>query len=209
MPLVIENGAGSGVYDKTNLAAVLDAVASVINRKFAGKSVKKGPLPLLHSADYYRFATLDSLALFMLEVDQYGNVCYLNMQPPANLPLPRLEYGADHGNYHFGGDPTAQKSKWTLPKAAALQLMEAEISKHFVRMRSESRTNGWEGWYVGGQAPGNIGMYAVDGKRGGAPTTMFTIQAQVNWFENVISYHGFPDERLMRVGLGKERNSIV
>lgn len=209
MPLVIETGVDRGVYDRSNLRVVLDAVAVIINGKYAGLRVKNGPLPMLHSIDYFRFASIEALALFMLEVNQYRVPNYANLQPPANMPAPALVFGAEHGDLHFGGDPTEQKSKWSLPKPAAIQLMATEIGPHLVRMRRESRIAGWESWYVGGQAPGNIGQYYVRGVRGGESTRMFTIQAQVNWLENEISYHGFPDERLLREGLGKTRNSIM
>ncbi len=209
MPVVIENGAGRGVYNSTNLRTLLDTVAIVINRDYANIGVKKGPLPFVHSPDYYRFASLDALAQYMLEVNADRVVQYHCVPPVANLPLPNFVFGDGHGDLHFNGDPTDDKSKWSLLKAAAKLLMEAEITKHLPRMRRESRIAGWEPWYVGGQANANIGRYYIQGQRGGGQTNMFTIQAQVNWLENEINYHGFPDQRLLRTGLGKARNTIV
>ena len=210
MPVFIEGGDGKGVYTRETPRPLLDAVAVVINRAYAGIRVKHGPLPFIQSSDIYRFASLDALARYMLQIDPYGVPAYNLVPPQANLPAPTLTFGTGHGDLHFGGDPTEKKSKWSLTKAKAIELMAAEITKHLPRMRRESQLDDWEAWYIGGQvAGGEAGRYYKKGTRGGLPTDMFTIQAQVHWLDNEISYHGFPDERLVRTGLGKSKSTIV
>jgi hypothetical protein len=200
--MVIESGAGSGVYESTNLRALLNAVAVVLNTEHTGKGVKNSPLWMVHSPDFYRFPDLAALAQYMIAHE------YEAVPPMANHPAPKLSYGALHGDLHFGGDPTAQKSKWTIGKVAAITLMETLIGTYMRRLRVESRKDGWDAWYLGGQHGAAVGNYAKGGTRGGVPTDLFSVQAQVNWLENEISYHGYPDEKLKRPGAGKSKTSM-
>src|SRR5262249_11709370 len=156
---------------------LLNAVAVVINGTYAGSPVRNGPLQFVHSQNIYRFATLDALAQYMIAQT------YAAVAPKANHPAPNLTFDNEHGVLHFGGDPTDTKSKWSLTQADARTLMETEINKYLRRFRVESRKSGWELWYVGGQATNDIGRYFVRGVRGGKPTKLFTIQAQVNLLE--------------------------
>src|SRR5258706_4256187 len=99
----------------------------------------------LRSMDYYRFDSLDGLAQYMVQGRQNvrQEIEYADVPAPAaNAPAPTLVYGAEHGDLHFGGDPTKNKAKWALSKADACRVMEAEIMKHHVRIWRETPLTG-------------------------------------------------------------------
>jgi len=209
MPLVIESGDGMGVYGKETPRPVLDAVAVVINRDFPKLKVKQGPLEFIRSADFYRFATLSALAQYMLGCDARGETVWNLAPPQANIPAPTMTYDAEHGDYHYGGDPTESKTKWSISKAASNTRVENAITAHLPRLRREAKLTGWDPWLIAVTAEVTIGRYYKKGVRGGEETDTFCVQLQVNWLENDISYHGFPDQRILRTGLGRTRNEII
>lgn len=120
----------------------------------------------------------------------------------ARNPLvrPTITYGAEHGDLHFISKPTESKSAWTLGKSAALTLMETEIGKWLGPLGTHSATgesrDGWTTFYVSGQHTANVGVYKVSRQRETPSTTYFSMQVQVNYAENTISYHGYPDEKM-------------
>lgn len=126
------------------------------------------------------------------------------------LDSPDIVYGAEHGDLHFGGNPTPKKSKWSLEKEASLTLMEDEINKYLEVLGKHSGSNendkGWSPFYITAQHESSCGAYFVpknERKQNNFPTTdHFTIQLQVNYKQNSISYHGFPDEKIEGHALG-------
>jgi len=204
--VIIEQNPGRGAYDVSNLRALLDAVAVVINRKPESKVVR-GPLDFVKKEkpeEHYRFRSLDDMARYMLDFSVAA--------PRANQQAPKLQFGRAHGMLHFGGDPIANKTKWSLTESAACTAMELEIRKHIGRMRKEAQLHeisGWDSWWIGAQSRNDIGKYSQRGVRGGKSTDQFSIQAQVDWVGNAISYHGFPDERLVRFGCGRAKNQLA
>jgi hypothetical protein len=120
-----------------------------------------------------------------------------------------LEYGAKHGNRHFIKAPTKNKTAWTLPKAAACDLMEAEINNHLERMIAGSALDTeWDVWYVIGDADADIGLYKIDGEREPGATARFACQVQVSLAHKLVSYHGYPDEQAMSTGAGRSRDTV-
>jgi hypothetical protein len=118
-----------------------------------------------------------------------------------------LAYGATHGHLHFGGEPTAKKTKWDLDVTRACALMEEEILTHRDRLVRESALDKeWEAWYIIADADGDIGRYKAKGVTG--TTDRFAMQVQVSLQHKSISYHGYPDQRAKNTGLGKGRNSV-
>jgi hypothetical protein len=122
-------------------------------------------------------------------------------QAPRNpLANPDLIYGATHGDLHFIKTPTDKKSAWTLEKSAALSLMEAELRKHLGPLGTHSADGesdqGWTTFYVSGQHGGAVGLYKVTGERVHPSTTYFSMQVQVHYADNIVSYHGYPDEKM-------------
>lgn len=113
-----------------------------------------------------------------------------------------LEYGQSHGDYHFTGKVTKKKAQWTIDKSEALEIMEAEIIKHLETLLEGSSDNGWTPWYIGRDTGEVIGK-TVKGKE-----TKFCIQLQVNKELGTISYHGYPDQRLLKEGVGKSKSTI-
>jgi hypothetical protein len=204
MTIVIEGGDKPGIYGGAEPKAFLDAIAVVVNTKFPKMAVKNGPLPLMQSKDHYRFASMEALARYMLQINERGDVLYHPSLPEAN-PAPKLTFDPVHGMYHFGGEPTVQKSKWNMAWQMAQAKMEPEIKQYLARMR-ESYDH--VAWYIGAQDNKAVGNFHT-GVRGGKATDKFTIQAQVDWIANVVSYHGFPDEKLIKPGLGKTKTSIA
>lgn len=127
--------------------------------------------------------------------------------PRHALVEPRLEYDAEHGDLHFIAKPTDKKSAWSLEKGEANQLVEDTIRQHLRALGEHSAghedRNGWSAFYITAQHDEPVGTYVGESKRGGYPTTdHFTIQLQVNYRANEISYHGFPDERIEGQPLG-------
>jgi len=115
------------------------------------------------------------------------------------------EYGAEHGDLHFGGKPTKNKTKWSLSKDTAIELMEAEIRKHLNRMvRDSSVVEGtWTNWYIAYEPDYEVG------KHQSGSTNTFSMQVQVNLEEKFISFHGYPDEQVQGRGIGTARNQIA
>ncbi|MDP2315015.1 MAG: hypothetical protein Q8P41_19095 [Pseudomonadota bacterium] len=106
-----------------------------------------------------------------------------------------ITYGAAHGDRHFGGAPTANKSKWSISKDGAKTLMEAEISARMadiVAAAGADRTRRIA-WILVADSDDAIGD-AV----GTTDITRFQIQLQANLATGDISYHGFPDEQALR-----------
>jgi hypothetical protein len=211
--IIIRNGTGAGVYDTTRASALFDGVAVPINGRYKGRPVRVRDEPVtnyLRSADYYRFDSMDALAAYMVQgvVDLLGEVSFADIAAPAaNSPEPRLIYGAEHGDLHFGGNPTKNKAKWALSKQAACDLMEREIMTHHARIWRQTPLAGVAGlWYVAGMHR-NCGRYK-DATREGALTDIFAIQAQVFILENEIHYHGYPDEQIRNIGCGMTRNGV-
>jgi hypothetical protein len=120
----------------------------------------------------------------------------------ARNPLinPTITYGATHGDLHFIDKPTTKKSAWTLGKSAALSLMEAEIRKFLgplgTHSDKEESSQGWSTFYVSGQHTTHVGAYKETGKRVDPTTAYFSMQVQVKYADNEISYHGYPDEKM-------------
>ena len=114
---------------------------------------------------------------------------------------PRLEYDREHGKYHFQKVATAKKSAWSLSEVGANALVVAAIRKHLKALGEHSsdyeNQQGWSAFYIVDGGQDVIGSYAGNG---GGTTKYFTIQLQVNYEENLISYHGYPDEE---VGAGE------
>jgi hypothetical protein len=119
------------------------------------------------------------------------------------LDNPEIAYGAEHGDLHFIQTPTQTKSAWTLEKDAALALMEGKIREHLGPLGQHSAANekedGWSTFYISDDNGGPIGVYWVpksEKKQNKFPsTTRFTMQVQVHFRDNVVSYHGYPDQR--------------
>jgi hypothetical protein len=128
---------------------------------------------------------------------------------PARTKLagPTIEYDAEHGDLHFGANPTSNKSAWTLSQADANALCEARIREHLGALGAHSGghedSDGWSAFYITAAHGKAVGVYAGDKKGNKWPsTTHYSIQLQVNYAENLISYHGFPDERIEGHALG-------
>jgi hypothetical protein len=190
----IASGPQAGRYTSASLRALLDNVAVLIN-KSQNSIVKRGPLDMVHAAKIYPFATLQKLA-------EYMTAPYEMYIEPTDFPLPELAYGAEHGDYHFTGKVTKQKAQWTLAKGTALQLMADEVMKHWDRIKADSKPDGWDSWYVGGDNGKPVGDTVA------GPVSTFTMQVQVHLQDNLISYHGYPDQRLKKTGVGKSKSSI-
>ena len=119
------------------------------------------------------------------------------------------EYGAEHGDLHFGGKPTKNKTKWSIAKEAAIELMEAEIRKHLDRMVADSTDveNAWTTWYIAYEPDYEIGKYFITPREFGSTNT-FSMQVQVSLTDKFISFHGYPDEQVRGRGIGTARNQI-
>ncbi len=112
----------------------------------------------------------------------------------------------DHGYKHFGGRPHLKVkqggAQWTLGFDAAQQLMQADIRRVEPDLRRNAQPNiqGVTSYYYTGRAAQNIGTSS------GSQTRLYTIQVTYNNRTNVISYHGYPDDQNITVGLGYSRN---
>lgn len=188
---------GDTVYDSGNMRTLLDLIGQEMSKSYPTAKAKRGPLQLIRSGGLYNFHTIHEVIDYMIADEEPA------LQPQQQeRPAMTKSYGAEHGDLHFGGKPIAKKAKWTLEKGDALTLMEAEIDKHMDRLINESDTEGWTSWYIGGDAGDMIGNSVA-----GVVST-FCIQAQVNLQENTISYHGYPDQRLLKVGAGRSKSTI-
>jgi hypothetical protein len=188
----IQHGSGAGIYAQNRTRELLDAVAVFVNYESA--IVRRGPLEMLRAGQLRTYRTLYELAEWM--TDPGGNL-------PGSLPV---TYDSAHGDYHFTGAVTEKKAQWTIQKAAAQQLMQAEINKHMTKLIRNSRSSGWEPWYIGADAGKDIGDTRLG--KDVKPESRFTIQLQVNVKDNQISYHGYPDQRLLSFGAGKTKKSL-
>jgi hypothetical protein len=110
------------------------------------------------------------------------------------LVNPTLEYDEEHGDLHFIAKPTKKKTAWSLPKAQANRLCEDTIRLHLTALGEHSAEvesqQGWSPFYITAAYTKAVGSYV-----GGGTTDHFTIQLAVNYNENHISYHGYPDEK--------------
>jgi len=140
----------------------------------------------------------------------------LTAPPKAVVRIPRpaaaemtWEYGAEHGDLHFGGKPTKNKTKWTIGKEAAIELMEAEVRKHLNRMVAGSTDvqNAWTTWYIAYEPAYEVGKYFITPRESGSTNT-FAMQVQVSLTDKFISFHGYPDEQVRGRGIGTARNQI-
>ena len=131
--------------------------------------------------------------------------------PRVGLAGTTITYGATHGDLHFINDPTDKKSAWDLGKQAALTLMETEITSHLDALGRNSagheNKDGWAPFYITAQHSGPVGRYKGPKVKGKYPSTdHFSIQLQVNYNDNSVSYHGFPDEKIEGHALGLSIN---
>jgi len=119
------------------------------------------------------------------------------------------EYGAVHGDLHFGGKPTKNKTKWSIGKQAAIELMEAEVRKHLNRMVADSTDvqDAWTTWYIAYEPDYEVGKYFITPRESGSTDT-FSMQVQVSLTDKFISFHGYPDEQVLGRGIGTARNQI-
>jgi hypothetical protein len=195
----ISVGDGAGLYPSGRLRGLADAVAVVINQD--GRPAKRGPLRFVHAPETYTFTTLYDLAEYMLADDPIAP----DPDELADAPLPEmeLEYGKDHGDYHFTGKVTKKKAQWTISQARAIELMEAELRTHMRTLVTQSKAKGWESWYIGADAGETIGETVAGAE------SAFCMQVQVNVGAQTISYHGYPDQRLVKTGVGKSKSSIT
>ena len=180
----------AGEYTTANMVTLLNGIGAVMTRYFPGDKVKRGPLGLIRVQGLYTFANIGELIQYMLVQDGAA---------PMNM---NLVFGDGHGDLHFNHAVTAQKAQWSISKQAAKTLMEAEINKHLTVLLAGSADAGWTPWYIGGQADDEIGDTVAGAVR------MFTIQLQVSKEGNTISYHGYPDQRLLRTGVGRSKKSL-
>jgi hypothetical protein len=124
---------------------------------------------------------------------------------PAEMAF---EYGATHGDLHFGGKPTKTKTKWSLEKEEAVALMEAEARKHVDRLVADSSPDGWTTWYIAADGPRKeVGKYFITPRESGV-TNVFAMQVQVSLEDKHVSFHGYPDEQVLGRGIGRARNTI-
>jgi hypothetical protein len=127
---------------------------------------------------------------------------------PAKLPI-KYE-GGDHADRHFKGlKPKPNLAKWAIDtkdatknKAAATALMEASITTHMATLMAQSSLTGISLWYISDVVRGTIG------KTTKGDESMFTMQVTVNIPEGEITYHGYPDQTVVKYGLGKSKNTI-
>lgn len=127
-------------------------------------------------------------------------------EPEAREKLdePTIEYEAEHGDRHFINKPIRTKAAWTIEKGIALVLMEAAIREHLKALGENSATgesrDGWSTFYITVDHGAKTGVYWVEKSeriKNQFPTTnFFTIQLQVNYATNMISYHGYPDQSM-------------
>ncbi|MDI1480439.1 hypothetical protein QHF84_27715 [Polyangium sp. y55x31] len=188
--LVITSGQGSGTYTSDNLLALLDGpLKTRINQN--DLTVKRGPLAFVRAKGTYTIDTLQDLVDYMTD-----------LSAPAPVMEMVLEYGAAHGDYHFTGNVTVKKAQWTVDKETAKGLMETAINTHMATLLAGSGDEGWTAWYIGDDAGYTIGKTVAGDE------TQFCIQLQVSKEHNLISYHGYPDQRLRKLGVGKTKKDL-
>lgn len=119
-----------------------------------------------------------------------------------------LEYDDEHGKLHFIAKPTQKKTAWDLSKGTANALCENAIKQHMDTLLAGSADKGWTVWYITEDNGKDVGRYHKSGERNGLPTSQFSIQLQVSKEDKHISYHGYPDEKALKTGVGKGRNEV-
>ena len=127
-----------------------------------------------------------------------------------------IEYGAKHGDSHFGklSSPkkSQRKSKWTISKDLAIALMKLNIHARMGDIKAaaaQAHSGGSDlSWILIADAKYPIGIdYRDTADRKGIKR--FQIQLQVPRSSTVISFHGFPDGQTYKTGLGPVRNSLT
>ena len=210
----VASGAGKGYYDLLNKADFVTALKVDLAASHKGGKgeawrqkdmgeLLNGKLSHVGAPDIYEFATMADVANWLIQTYQ--------PTPTANAYAPIYQFDDDHGGLHFINKPTDKKSAWDLTKANAQTLMTTEMNKHLSKMFQGSSVTAaapWTAWYVCGVHGANVGRYKDD-TREGADTKMFTIQAQINVRENVVTYHGFPDERVVKYGIGQTKATVA
>jgi hypothetical protein len=120
--------------------------------------------------------------------------------PRNPLVDPTITFDTGHGDLHFVGNPTDKKSKWSLSKTDAMALMEATIGLYLDVLGVNSATSA--AFYVTAQHSATVGSYFPKVKNSYPTTDHYTMQVQVDYANNAITYHGFPDERIVGFALG-------
>lgn len=180
----------AGDYTPENMVPLLNGIGKVITKFFGGEPVKRGPLALIRAPGVYTFETIADLVTYMTTAEG---------APPMIMTK---EFGAGHGDLHFNHAVTAQKAQWSISKQAAITLMEAELDKHMAVLLAGTPEVGWKSWYIGAQADNDIGDTVA------GSVSMFCMQVQVSKETNTISYHGYPDQRLLKTGVGATKKSL-
>ncbi|MCL5052151.1 MAG: hypothetical protein M1346_02820 [Gammaproteobacteria bacterium] len=184
----------AGVYsgdDYGRLRSFLDGVGKALDNLYPNVPVKRGPLPLLRKKGTYTVADITELLDYMVSPEDHG------------LPMIFTKvYDGIHGNYHFNGKVTKKKAQWTISKEEAKQLMRDAIDQHMDVLTAGTPDEGWQAWYIAANANKVIG----DTVEGSVP--IFTIQLQVSKEFNRISYHGYPDQRVLGTGVGKTKKNL-
>jgi hypothetical protein len=193
--LIIESGPIKGWYSSENLREFLDRIQEPINLQ--GLKVNRGPLEIIHDALDYTIPSEKEIIRYM--TDPAYELKFKELK--SRMQAIKLEYNSEHGDYHFTGKVSKKKAQWR-DKAEAHKLMKAELETHMAALLAGSKPKGWTQWYIGKFTKSVIGD-SVEG-----PETNFTMQVQVNKEANIISYHGFPDQRLLSEGLGKTKGGI-
>jgi hypothetical protein len=213
--LRIVGGEGQGTFPPDNKVAVLNPVlqkhASAFGITKPGDVVN--PLNALindPNGIVYEFNDVYEALTYMVTPGAIAPQAQQNNAPPQPVvpQVPQLEitYDAEHGGYHFGGNPTNQKTKWSLDVDTARDLMRERVDHYAEVMATNSSQAGTTTWYIGTFHRDDIGFY-----REGSdflPTSGYTIQVAVKLSEGKASFHGYPDERLLKEGLGRSKNQI-
>lgn len=196
-----------GEYTEANADTLLNEVVKLMRttynvaRDAIKGAIKRNPRPLIKSEKLYRVNNIYELIDYVMDPSAAAPQEILPEQTPMTIT-----YSKAHGDYHFTGRVTTNKTQWTISQNEALALMEAQIQEHLETMRAGSDPEEATTWYIGAQADDDIGLYKEGSDE--LPTDQYTIQVVVNLAENSISYHGYPDQRLVKFGVGKTKSSI-
>lgn len=193
--LIIESGPIKGWYASENLVEFLNKIQEPINLQ--GLRVSRGLLELIHDDLDYTIPSEKEIIRYM--TDPTYELKFKELK--SRMQSIKLEYNAEHGDYHFTGKVSKKKAQWR-NKAEAHKLMLAELETHMAALLAGSKPKGWTQWYIGKFTSSVLGD-SVEG-----PEKNFTMQVQVNKEANIISYHGFPDQRLLSQGIGKTKSGI-
>jgi len=180
----------AGEYTSNNMVTLLNGIGKVIDKYYPGEKVKRGPLDLIKAKGLYTFENIGEIITYMTTAE-------------GSAPMVMTKAFDDgHGDLHFNHAVTPQKAQWSISKSAAKVLMEAEIDKHIDVLLAGSPDEGWGSWYIGGEANDNIGDTVAGAVK------MFCMQVSVSKEGNTISYHGYPDQRLLKTGVGKTKKKL-